>query len=176
MKNIGLLQRSMYFSRGGRRCGWGAFTTPCPHLEEGRQRQRVEVFVAWMATSTLLQTNGDCQHRRLHANNANSTSARTSIRLSSRIHAPHITRRWNTQWDLTSTAVPAGSAPAASTLSKQQMQILAPPAVASKPSIRPLHGHQSASALGSMHHTSRAAGIRSGISPPLLCLPDPRQP
>ncbi len=50
-----------------------------------------------------------------------STSARTSIRLSSRIHAPHITRRWNTQWDLTSTAVPAGSAPAASTLSKQQM-------------------------------------------------------
>ena len=37
---------------------------------------------------------------------AYSTSTRTPITLSSRIHAPHITGRWNTQWDLTCNALP----------------------------------------------------------------------
>ena len=46
------------------------------------------------------------------------------------------------------------------------------PTVAIKPSSRPLHGHQSASALRPMHHTSWTAGIRSGISPRVLCLVD----
>ena len=61
-----------------------------------------------------------------------STSARTSIRLSSRIHAPHITRRWNTQWDLTSSAVPAGSAPAAfAPLRIQPQTLFSPPGAGS---------------------------------------------
>ena len=49
------------------------------------------------------------------------------------------------------------------------------PAVAITPSTRPLHGHQSASARGSRHRTSWAAGIRTGTSPPVLCLPDAPQ-
>ena len=48
------------------------------------------------------------------------------------------------------------------------------PSFAITPSTPPLHGHQSASALGSMHRTSWAAGIRSGISPAMLCHPDTR--
>ena len=40
-----------------------------------------------------------------------------------------------------------------------------------------LNGHQSASALRPMHHTSSyAAGMHSGISPRVLGLPDTRQP
>ena len=46
----------------------------------------------------------------------------------------------------------------------------------SMPSTRPLHGHQSASALRCMHRPSWAAGIRSGTSPPVLYLPFRPQP
>ena len=49
------------------------------------------------------------------------------------------------------------------------------PAVAIKRSTRPLHGHQSASARGSRHRTSWAAGIRTGTSPPVPCLTAARQ-
>ena len=51
------------------------------------------------------------------------------------------------------------------------------PTVAIKHSIRRLHGHQSASAFRAVHCTSwAAAGIRSGSSPPVLYLPDTRNP
>ena len=110
-------------------------------------------------------------------------------------HAPHITGRWNTQWDLTYNALPPGYALAASALSKQipPLSAISPamlchpdtcwplpqfpnrshsshrPSFAITTSTPPLHGHQSPSALASMHRTSRAAGIRSGISPAMLC-------
>eukprot|EP01043_Picozoa_sp_COSAG02_P033371 COSAG02_NODE_2273_length_9263_cov_10.296377_7_plen_207_part_00 len=54
-----------------------------------------------------------------------STPARTPISLSFSIHAPHIMDRWNTQWDLTSSALPRECATVACSLSKQ-MPLLAP--------------------------------------------------
>eukprot|EP01043_Picozoa_sp_COSAG02_P056949 COSAG02_NODE_6835_length_3337_cov_4.737492_3_plen_190_part_00 len=45
------------------------------------------------------------------------------------------------------------------------------PAVTIKRSTRPLHPHQSASARGSRHRTSWAAGIRAGTSPRVHGLP-----
>ena len=54
-----------------------------------------------------------------------STSAPTLISLSSRIQAPHIMGRWNTHWDLTSSAVPDSCTTAPAALFKQ-MPLLAP--------------------------------------------------
>eukprot|EP01043_Picozoa_sp_COSAG02_P056102 COSAG02_NODE_6603_length_3466_cov_16.150876_4_plen_320_part_01 len=51
--------------------------------------------------------------------------ARTPISLSSQIKAPHTMGRWNTQWDLTSSARPAGYAIASYALSKP-MPLLTP--------------------------------------------------
>ena len=97
-----------------------------------------------------------------------STSTRTAFNVSSQPNASHIMQRSNMQLALTYNALLATKAPATLALCvSKQMPLQNRPAFATKPSTRPLHGHQSPQLAdpGTAHHEP----LEYALGPHLQC-------